>query len=316
MPVIEEYGSDALRMGIISGRSPAVNRGYDSRKVEDARNFCNKLWNIARYIEGVVDQPDEKREMDSADHWVLGRLNTAIKQVDEYLGRYRFSEAYELVYHLAWDDVADWYVEASKGSPNREVLGQVLEILLKLAHPFAPFVTEAIWQTLHPDEDSLLITSQWPGTVKFDQTKAKQFERTKDIVSEIRQVKTMLNYSGGNLYFSEGKFISDNSELIGRMAKLNSVRQVSDGKGLQLTQTPENCWLDIDRGTAERFVDTLNKRAGELESSADNLKKRLANKNYVKKAPKSLIDETKDQLKSTEFELNSVKQQLKKFSAL
>src|SRR5690606_11614948 len=122
----EKYGSDALRMGIIAGRAPAVNRGYDAAKVEGARNFCNKLWNIARYIEGVVGDDATQRHEPTpktiADHWVLSKLQQATEKITDDLDKYRFAEAYESVYHLVWDDVADWYLEASKGSENTAML--------------------------------------------------------------------------------------------------------------------------------------------------------------------------------------------------
>jgi valyl-tRNA synthetase len=131
LPVIAEYGSDALRMGIINGRQAAVNRGYDQRKVEDGRNFANKLWNIARYIENLVGDTTEREQpkpVSAADHWVLSKLQQSQETIGLYLDTYRFSEAYETLYHFVWDDVADWYIEASKAAPNLPLLMHVLEI--------------------------------------------------------------------------------------------------------------------------------------------------------------------------------------------
>src|SRR5581483_7222916 len=150
MEIIAQQGSDALRMGLIAGRAPAVNRGYDRRRVEEARNFCNKLWNVARYTDDRIgDQhsirADSKPES-IADHWILNKLSISAKQTSDYLENYRLSEAYETVYHFVWDDLADWYIEASKTDLNPAFLAYILESALKLVHPFAPFVTETIWQ--------------------------------------------------------------------------------------------------------------------------------------------------------------------------
>ncbi len=115
LPLIEKYGSDAMRLGIISNRAAAVNRGYDHRKVEDARNFCNKLWNVARYIESIIgEEPGrEAAPTTAADHWVLRKLQHTQQGIGRDLDGYRFSEAYDKLYHFIWDDLADWYVEAS-----------------------------------------------------------------------------------------------------------------------------------------------------------------------------------------------------------
>src|SRR5690606_22829601 len=150
------------------------------------RNFCNKLWNVARYIEGELGEklqsgskPEPKT---AADHWILERLDKATQTVSDHLNNYRFSEAYELLYHVIWDELADWYIEASKGQQNASVLNYALETSLKLVHPFAPFVTETIWQTLHPDTDDLLITSSWPKAASYNAKQSRDFEKIKQIV--------------------------------------------------------------------------------------------------------------------------------------
>ena len=113
IPVINQFGSDAVRMGIIWGRSPAVNRGYDQRRVEEARNFCNKLWNIARYIEGVDSNQlnrGEAKAVTEADNWILNRLSVVMVNMLSNMDSYRFSEVFEELYHFVWDDFADWYI--------------------------------------------------------------------------------------------------------------------------------------------------------------------------------------------------------------
>ncbi|HEV2412403.1 MAG TPA: valine--tRNA ligase, partial [Candidatus Saccharimonadales bacterium] len=154
---IDEFGSDALRMGLIANRSAGSNQAYSSAATIAGRNFCNKLWNIARYIEDKIGDRYKNRTptpISLVDHWFLGRLKTQANKVTRLLDSYRFAEAFEIVYHLVWDDFADWYIEASKLEPNDSVLAYSLETILKLVHPFAPFVTETIWQTLKW-EDSL-----------------------------------------------------------------------------------------------------------------------------------------------------------------
>lgn len=316
MPVIEKYGSDALRMGIISGRAPAVNRGYDPRRIEEARNFANKLWNVARYIEGIDDSGAGKRDEKTAiDHWVLSRVSAGTQTITDHLDAYRFSEAYDTLYHLVWDDVADWYIEASKGALNREVLDQVLDTILRLAHPFAPFVTETIWQTIHTEDKSLLITSPWPTSPEFDTEQAASFEEIKNIVSEIRQIKTLTKVSRGELFFTDSSLIENNYELIIRLARLLSAKQAETGKGIRLASSTEAAWFDIGDDKAKEFVGRLKERSEELSKQIAMLEGRLNNKSYVEKAPEKLVTESREQLESLKTELGTTHSQIKQFGS-
>lgn len=309
MPVIKKYGSDALRMGIISGRSAAVNRGYDHRRVEEARNFCNKLWNIARYIESVAE--GQKSEKTIADEWINRQLNTAIGNISSCLDNYRFSEAYELLYHFIWDDFADWYIEAGKHSPDREKLDYILSAVLKLCHPFAPFLSETIWQTLK-DDDSLLISEKWPNKPGFDIQDAADFEKLKAIISEIRGLKITLGLTGGELRFKDSEVIFDNAEIIRRLARLETVSSVGGGRGLALTQTNEKCWLDIDAKSARRLSKTLDEKIEPLQKTINTLSDRLGNPSYIEKAPEKLVEETKSQLKDAQEEQARLKELVKR----
>lgn len=300
LDVINEYGSDALRMGIMAGRTPAVNRGYDSRKVQDARNFCNKLWNVARFIEDKVGDDFEtkgsRKAENVADAWMLSKLQHSVIEVSSLLENYRFSEAYEHIYHLLWDDFADWYIEASKTELNRGVLAYGLETILKLAHPFAPFVTETIWQTLKWEGDSLLITSSWPEAIKANKGEAAIFEEIKDLVIEIRFISSSVKAHKPRLYHDGDEFVTEHAELIKNLAQLSEIVQVRDGNGLNLTGTDRKVWLDLDHDTIQRFVKDLSEKLEQTKNSISQLEGRLNNKAYTDKAPKKLVEETKAQL--------------------
>lgn len=301
MDVLDVYGSDALRMGLLTGQTPGNNQPFAESRVVAGRNFCNKLWNVARFIEGKIgddfkDKVDPK-PVTSADYWVLSKLQHLTEVVAQYIEQYRFSEAYELIYHTLWDDFADWYIEASKSKPNNSVLAYGLETILKVAHPFAPFVTETIWQTLKREGDSLLITSPWPTAAKSDDKKGSDFERIQAIVDEIRYIKGVMRLRGGlTLYHAGETFLNEQAELIKRMAGLEDIKEVRDGHGLHLTNTSLKCWLDIDQETAQRFLEKLKTQIEEQKKSINQLESRLANKSYVKNAPKQLVEETRAQL--------------------
>ena len=318
--VIDEFGADALRMGIIASRAPAVNRGYDKRKVEDARNFCNKLWNIARYIEDklgdkptLVSKPEPKTH---ADHWMLSKLQQTTDGVAADLDNYRFAEAFERLYHFVWDDFADWYIEASKAQSNNELLGYALQAILAITHPFAPFVTETIWQTLGWENDSLLATSSWPKISGADDAHAQTFEEIKLIVSETRTILKTLGLRSASMYYTDVPFLAENAALIKRLARLDSVSEVRDGEGLYLTQTSYRCWLDIDRATSEGYVRQLEESAQKETAAISQLEGRLANKSYTDHAPAHIVAETQQQLEEAKARLESVKNEIDKFKAL
>jgi valyl-tRNA synthetase len=316
-PVIEEYGTDALRMGIMTGRSAGDSAAYDPTKVVAGRNYCNKLWNIARFSEVILAEKPGKPEIKPvtpADHWMLSKLQHTIKTVSTHIESYRMSEAYESVYHFVWNDFADWYVESSKKELNPGLLRYGLEAILKLSHPFAPFVTETIWQTLDWTGDSLLISQKWPKTEKFNAKEAEYFEEIKNIVTEIRTIKTELGLRKSHLYYNDVPFLKDHGQLITGLANIEGVLEVEAGQGLHLNTTKYNCWLDVDRETTEQYVEKLQKHLTEAENKRDGYKKRLSNESYVKQAPKELVDETKAQLEDSEVLINNIKAQISRFS--
>lgn len=308
MDILSEYGSDALRLGIISGRSPAQNQPFNRGAVLAGRNFCNKLWNIARFIENAVGDYHEKplaSPTTLADHWVLRQLNEARTAVEAHLEAYRFSEAADVVYHVIWDDVADWYLEASKGDQNATMLAYVLDTCLKLAHPFAPFVTETIWQTLtwHDNKDDLLIVATWPEDSQFSDISAAQFEQMKSLISEIRFVSSELpGNSKQTLLYLDDSLVADNESLITRLAKLKSVEHVDQPRGLRLAVGGRDAWLDVDSDTLYEHQSNLETRLAEVRQSIANLTTRLSNQSYLEKAPAKLVEDSQQQL-ATQQEL-------------
>lgn len=304
---IKDYGADALRMGIVSGRSAGDSAAFAPMKIVGARNFCNKLWNIARYVEDKVGEDfsnkNDPKPQSSADHWLLTKLQHLTEALARDLDNYRFAEAYEKLYHMVWDDFADWYIEASKVEPNPSVLAYTLETILKLAHPFAPFITETIWQTLSKRKDTILATSQWPKIAASNPSQAKDFETIKTIITEVRYLTTELQLKAPSLYYAEAPFIKDNSSIIKRLARLNKITEVKDGYGLRLTQTDINAWLDVDRQTITSFSKQLEGKKTELTALIKKLEDRLKNKAYIKQAPKEVTGQTRTQLKQAREQL-------------
>lgn len=300
METVAKYGSDALRMGIIASRSAAQPQAFNTGKVVAARNFCNKLWNIARYTENLVGDrtPAASPQLQSlADHWIARQLDEAVQSLDRQIATYHFAEAGETIYHTVWDDVADWYIEASKVEQNIDMNAYVLDTILRLTHPFAPFLTETIWQAL-PWHDTILASETMPDRLEYDDIAAAAFGRLKDLVSEARYVVSELpgNKRYGLLYMDDS-LVADNIELVKKLARVTSVEHVDRARGLRLAASGRDVWLDIDDKTLYEHQANLEKRLAEERQHIRTLESRLANDNYVAKAPAALVEESRKTLR-------------------
>ena len=316
--LISTYGSDATRMGIITGRAAAQNQAFNRGAVIAARNFCNKLWNIARFVESQIDQSTTKEPVhpDSpADHWIIRQLTQAANTIGVQLGQYRFSEAVDTVYHTIWDDVADWYIEAAKTADNKPLLLWVLMTSLRIAHPFAPFVTETIWQTL-PYTNGLLIRESWPTAFQYDEIAAEQFEQLKKLISEGRWVIAELP---GNkryrLLYGNDSLIAENKQLITQLLRLEAIEPTDTPRGLRLAAANREAWLDIDAETLYQHQENLEVRLAEARQTKQRLADRLANPTYRQKAPANLVKETTDQLAEQERTIERLVAELRVISS-
>ncbi len=299
MELVSEFGSDATRMGIIAGRAPAQHQAFNRGAVIAARNFCNKLWNIARFVEAQIGDDHvivPLQPQTPADHWIIRQLNDAANNIAVRLEQYRFSEAAETVYHAIWDDVADWYIESSKTAINRPLLSWVLATSLRITHPFAPFVTETIWQTLNYT-DGILMRDSWPTPEQYDEIEAEQFERIKELVSEGRWVITELP---GNkkyrLLYGNDSLVKENADTIKHLMRLASVEHTDQPRGLRLAAANREVWLDIDDKTLYQHQTELEMRLAEARKRLEGLEARINNPSYAEKAPAHLVEETRQHI--------------------
>ena len=314
--VIAEYGSDALRLGIIAARSAGQNQAFSKDKVVAGRNFCNKLWNITRFISeklGENYQIQPPRPLSLADHWVIERLNQAARTIETQLNDYRFAEAADTMYHTIWDEVADWYIEASKIDENLDMLAYVLDMCLTIAHPFAPFVTETIWQTLswHEAIEDMAISTSWPEQREYEEISAAQFTRLQKLVEEIRFVTAEL--PGNKRYdvlYGDDSLVEDNAQLIQHLSRAKSVVRSDQVRGLRLAASGRDAWLDIDEDTLYEHQTNLEMRLAEVRAEINRLEARLANESYVSKAPEHLVEESRKDLERKKVQVERLHAQL------
>ena len=335
LEVIEKYGADALRMMLLTGNAPGNDMRFYYERVESGRNFANKIWNAARFIMMNMEKADassaELSELTEADRWILSKVNRLNREVTENLDKYELGIALSKVYDFAWDEFCDWYIEMVKprlyneedGSKNAAVwtLKTVLTDILKLLHPFIPFVTEEIFTNLQDQEESIMISS-WPeyrDEYNFE-AEEKEVEVIKEAVRAIRTVRTDMNVQPSRKatvhVVSEKEDILDmfrHSEAFFRTLGMasqviiqkdrtgideNAVSAVTSDVTMYL---PLNELVDIEK---ER--ERLKKEAGRLEKEIARSEGMLKNENFLKKAPQEKVDAEKEKLERYLAMLNQV----------
>lgn len=301
MEMVAEYGSDALRLGLTASRSAGQSQAFSTSKVVAGRNFCNKLWNVARFIEGKLGenyQPRQPEPKSMADHWIVRQLSRASAKAADEIEHYRFAEAGETIYHAIWDDVADWFVEASKIEENLDMLAWVLDTSLTIAHPYAPFVTETIWQSLDW-HNNLLVLQKWPASISYDDIAAAEFSRLQKLVVEARYVMSEL--PGNERYtmlYQNDALVADNAALIKHLARLKDIQAIDIPRGLRLAASGREAWLDLSQETLYEHQTNLENRLAEARAFINTLEARLSNDSYVSKAPAHLVEESRKQLET------------------
>ena len=306
MGVIDQFGSDALRIGIITGLTPGNNQPYIESKVIGGRNFCNKLWNVARFIESVVGDftsKEEPKPISDADHWLLLSYTSTINAVTELMDSYRFYEAYEKVYRFIWDDLADWYIEVSKTDPNKSILEAMLEAILVLVHPFAPFLSETIWQTLELKPESLLSGHKTIVLPTGSKVQADEFEQVKQLITSVRSTIKTIGAKDVSLYYQDEPAIAKYSSVIRQLGHLKTVEETDQEKGVVVSGVVLNCWLNIDKDQLDAYLLTLDNQIKVAQGSLAKLQGRLHNDAYIKQAPANLVTDTRNKLIETEQEL-------------
>ena len=317
MEIVSQYGSDALRLGLIASRSAGVNQAFSTSKVVASRNLCNKLWNISRLIQQIVDEnptDDSTVELKNyGENWICNQINQANREVQKMLDHYRFAEAGDLLYDLIWNKYADWFLESQKLWKNTNLLKSTLEQILTMLHPFAPFVTETIWQNLSWT-NGMLIVNEWPKTYKVDQERVANFEELIDIVTNIRSHFQSL--PGANSYpiaFHDDELVYRNQLLIQHLTKAPCVPQINgqEASGLRLAiQNHNNIYLQIPEDIHAKYKANLEDRILKLGREINTLQARLDNPRYVEKAPTELVEESRLALHDKQKLLDNMKAEL------
>ena len=331
LEMIAKYGTDATRMSLIVGNTPGNDTRMSEEKIADFRNFANKLWNIARFVDSQKSVKSLKsvKPKTLSDKWVLARLNEIIKEVTENIEKFNFSLAGEQLRDFTWNELADWYLEISKIEKDKgEILNYILETILKLWHPFMPFVTETIWANMEHD---MLMVSKWPTVIARSPQTTKQsssltavssFAIIQNIITSIRSLRADYKIDPAKklgVAISAGKMVGllmENVDVVKGLARLedcsierlaakpvDSVGFVVDGVEVFVDLSGV---VDLKK---EKF--RLQTEIAEVKKYADSLEKKLANKDFVSRAPASVVEAEKKKLVEARLKLEKLGEQLK-----
>lgn len=326
--VMDKYGADALRYTVISLAPTGQDILFSEEKCELGRNFANKLWNTARFLLMSLDQGQSaQREIDT---WILSRYHRAIKEVNDNLDRFNFNAALDALYHFAWNDLCDWYVEYSKTGLNKAVFSEVLFGLVRLLHPFMPFITEEIHAAMKSagltDKGAeCLITGPWPvcDEKRFNPAAEARVEFVQGVVAAIRNLRAEKNIPPSK----KGEvWIQCNSEKKAWLEEMGeAVRTLSKTDPLKLTaegERPPNAASSVVAGVtvflnleglidkaAER--DRIEKEIKKAEDFLLSIQKKLRNEKFVGSAPAEVVEKEKSKFRDTQEKLDKLKENLK-----
>jgi valyl-tRNA synthetase len=297
LDAIEEYGADALRLALISGNTPGNDARISDEKILAQRNFVNKLWNMSRYVLAVESSEETLTAKTLSDNWILSRLDETIEDVTEKLASYQLSIAVEILRDFTINDFADWYIEIHKIERNDTVLKHVMTKLLKLWHPFIPFVSEALWSQFETNE--LLLITKWP-TLSQEKRGEIDFTPLQNLITRMRNIRATyrIGYKTtleATLFTSHPEIFEDNRTLIEKIASINfSVTKTEPSQvpgTIRLVETDFTLYLnlkDIVDFNAEQ--DRLIKEIAEAQKFLASLSSRLDNPNFRDNAPASVIE--------------------------
>lgn len=323
---MDKYGSDALRFTLARGANPGTDVPIGEEWVQGSAKFSNKIWNATRFalmngatIEGELPPVEE---MSVTDRWILSRLNKTVADVDAFYDDFQFARISESLRHFAWDEVFDWYVELSKttffagGRPaevSGRVLGEVLDVMLRLLHPIVPFVTEALWTALTGRES--IVIAEWPGDSGFrDDAAEKEIELVQQVVTEVRRFRNDQGLQPGQKVPAEltltGTELAPHEAAIRQLLRLQPA-----GDGFQATASlpvaGATVALDLS-GTidvpAERKRLTKDLEAAQKEKAQATGK--LGNEAFLAKAPDNVVDKIRGRLSKAEADIERIGAQL------
>jgi valyl-tRNA synthetase len=347
LDLIDKYGADAIRLALLSGSTPGNDSRFNEEKIIAKRNFINKFWNISRYIVSQVDLQESSLLKENnyqkinfqintqADYWIVNKLLLLNKKIESRISEYEFSLAIEDLIQYIWHDLADWYLEIAKIEGNKEgILNYILVNVLRLIHPFIPFASESIWQSLMPGH---LIVEKYPDKIERDllqdllnkysaNNQVENFSLIQKIVVGIREARSSHRIAPSekikaSIYSpSYENFLKNNLDLIkglktnlSEIEILNSPVTKIEGKiFINILECEIYLSVNIDK---DRELKRLRKEKENFEKIINNLQKKLALPSFIEKAPIELVKQEKEKLTKWQLELAKINDKIKEYDS-
>ncbi|MEH0658425.1 valine--tRNA ligase [Streptomyces stelliscabiei] len=323
---MDKYGSDALRFTLARGANPGTDVPIGEDWVQASRNFANKIWNATRFammngatIEGELPPAEQ---LSATDRWILSRLNTVVAEADAYYDDYQFAKLADALYHFAWDEVFDWYVELSKttfmaggeaAKVSARVLGEVLDVTLRLLHPIVPFVTETLWTTLTGRES--VVIADWPADSGFRDAAAEaEIESLQQVITEVRRFRSDQGLQPGQKV--PARLDLAGTQLAAHEAAIRQLLRLQpEGDGFSATATlpvaGATVALDLS-GTIDVAAERkrLAKDLAAAEKEKAQAEAKLGNEAFLAKAPDNVVEKIRTRLTKAEGDIVRLQDQI------
>ncbi|KZZ55687.1 valine--tRNA ligase [Oleiphilus sp. HI0125] len=347
---ISAHGTDALRFTLYSLASTGRDINWDMKRLEGYRNFCNKIWNAARYVLMNTEEHDcaqnhDNYELSIADKWIISRLQQTEATIEKAVSEFRLDLASQTLYDFIWNEYCDWYLELSKPILNdenssaellagtRRTLVRVLEAILRLSHPFMPYITEEIWQRIAPlagKSGETIMTQAYPvcDQSKIDEATIADIDWVKGVIVGLRNIRGEMDISPAkaipalihNGNDEDKRRFEENGALIKSLAKLESLDWV-DGEELPMCATQLVGKMEVLVPMAglinvEAELARLKKEAGKAEGEIKRLQGKLGNEKFVANAPADVVEKEKEKLAAAEQSLATLSEQMEKIASM
>ncbi len=329
LDLIDEYGADGVRMGLMLAAPAGNDIMYDDKLCEQGRNFCNKIWNAFRLVKGwntdaSLPQPEASR---LGVEWFAARLNATIVEVEDLMGKFRISEALMAVYKLFWDEFSSWYLEIIKpayGAPiDAKTYKQTLEFfstLIELLHPFMPFITEELWQHLAERKDGeSIMYRQLPKAAAVDEDLLSRFETLKEVIAGIRTIRLQKQIPNRNELELQinGKFDESLSPVLVKMANISKITEVSEKDPAAMAFRVDTTEYAVPLGDNINVEEELKKLNADLkyyQGFLAGVEKKLSNEKFVANAPEKVVAMERKKMADAQAKINAIEASIKALS--
>lgn len=327
LALIATYGADGVRTGMLFSSPAGNDLPFDEKLVEQGRNFCNKIWNAYRLIEGWELTPRTNPTNETAIAWFESRLQQSLDELSDHFEKFRISDALMTVYKLVWDDFCSWYLEMIKPAYQTPIDAYTkartvsfFEDLLKILHPFMPFITEELWQQIGERKDGeALMLSIWPKSSSYDEQIVSEAQQIFEVISQIRNIRASKGLSPKfplQLYIhtENRRLYTRFDEIIKKLATISSIHfDDPEGNAVSFVVKADEIYLpmeeEIDR---EQEREDLLKELEYTKGFLNSVSKKLTNEKFVSNAPEAVVEKEKKKMADAQSKLNALEESLKK----